>query len=285
MVPTSGNAGFLPSERAGRSHKNRVMTLALLLLVGVGMPAMLVSLIQDASASASTPSLQGPKSNAPGAPSSLDPDCGPDWTIVSSPSPGTHENILNGLAAISSDDVWAVGYTYTPPGLSQTLIEHWDGSLWSVIPSPNGGTNADNSLNGVAVLSSDDIWAVGTYGPESDTLTEHWNGTQWSVANSVNPGTTRNILHGIAGTQATDVWAVGYSESDSIDHTLIERWDGSIWSLVNSPGGPTGRDSMLNGVAVVSQNDVWAVGNYHDASNTSRMLIQHWNGLSMVRRL
>src|SRR5690242_2770074 len=34
---------------------------------------------------------------------------GASWTVVASPDPGTAANLLNGVHAISSDDVWAVG--------------------------------------------------------------------------------------------------------------------------------------------------------------------------------
>src|SRR5579863_7528626 len=49
---------------------------------------------------------------------------------------------------------------------------------WTVVASPNVGSN-QNYLNSVAVISLNDVWAVGT--TSSGTLTEHWNGTQWSV--------------------------------------------------------------------------------------------------------
>jgi hypothetical protein len=90
-------------------------------------------------------------------------DCGPDWTTVPSPNPGAYSNSLNGVAAVSSTDVWAVGYSYDYyGGGSDSLIEHWDGTAWTTVPSPNPGT-ALNYLNGVAAVSSNDVWAVGYY--------------------------------------------------------------------------------------------------------------------------
>ena len=76
-----------------------------------------------------------------------------------------------------------------PPHLSsaagdQGLIEHWDGSSWSLIPSvaepsPNGGY-----LNGVTCVSSTDCWASGattdTNGTASGLLLQHWNGATWT---------------------------------------------------------------------------------------------------------
>src|SRR5438105_3935499 len=61
--------------------------------------------------------------------------CDPVWSVVSSPNSGT-ANGLHGVAAVSANDVWAVG-EYNPGPGSRTLTLHWDGTSWSVIPSPN----------------------------------------------------------------------------------------------------------------------------------------------------
>jgi hypothetical protein len=55
-----------------------------------------------------------------------------------------------------------------PSSAYLTLTLHWNGSTWSVIPSPNpGGTNQgdQNVLYGVAALSAHDVQAVGYYLP------------------------------------------------------------------------------------------------------------------------
>jgi len=56
--------------------------------------------------------------------------CG-TWNVVPSPNVGTGRNQLNGVAVISANDVWAVG---SGTG-EKTLIEHWDGASWNVVPS------------------------------------------------------------------------------------------------------------------------------------------------------
>src|SRR5207248_11048139 len=62
------------------------------------------------------------------------------WRIVKSPNGSLPNSYLIGVAAIARNDVWAVGLSYTK-GLSQAqaLIEHWNGSQWSVVPSPRPG--------------------------------------------------------------------------------------------------------------------------------------------------
>src|SRR5438045_3059666 len=51
--------------------------------------------------------------------------CVPGWSIVPSPNVGSGNNSLASVAAISANDVWAVGY-YTLTDRYQTLTEHWD---------------------------------------------------------------------------------------------------------------------------------------------------------------
>jgi hypothetical protein len=60
------------------------------------------------------------------------------------------------------------------------VIEHWDGTSWSVVASPNPTTRGNSFLSGIAAVSATDIWAVGGatgFGP----VTEHWNGTSWTI--------------------------------------------------------------------------------------------------------
>jgi hypothetical protein len=80
--------------------------------------------------------------------------CG-SWAQQTSVDPGTGDNNLTGVAAISASNVWAVGYYFVGVN-TVTLIEHWDGTSWSVVPSPNVGTG--DLLNGVYAFSATDIW-------------------------------------------------------------------------------------------------------------------------------
>src|SRR2546423_7957784 len=62
---------------------------------------------------------------------------GKKWSVVASPAAGMG-NVLLGVTAVSANDVWAVGiFALTGSGIVQTLIEHWDGTSWSVVSSPS----------------------------------------------------------------------------------------------------------------------------------------------------
>jgi hypothetical protein len=212
-----------------------------------------------------------PLPSATGTPSG----CVPGWVVVPSPSSGYSEDTLHGVAALSANDIWTVGSSYDGSAY-WTLIEHWDGTVWSIVPSPSPGSPGIDFLWGVARLSGNDAWAAGSYsnGSGSLTLVEHWNGTAWTVVPSPNAGSGINELLGIAAQSANDVWAVGHAGSQ----TLVEHWDGSVWSIVPSPS-PGSSTNFLFGVAATGLNNVWAVGWYDNGTGAGRQtLTMHWNG-------
>ena len=147
------------------------------------------------------------------------------WSIVPSPNSGTGINQLKGVACVSSSFCTAVGgYSNNSSGISQTLIESWNGTSWSIVPSPNSGYSF---LNGVACVSSSSCTAVGTsYINTSDTflsLIESWDGTSWSIVASPNTGTS-DFLNGVACVSSGFCTAVGYyyNSGSGVFQTLIE---------------------------------------------------------------
>ena len=151
---------------------------------------------------------------------------GSAWTIVPSPNDSTNDNDLFGVAAVASNDVWAVGNA----GSLKTLAIHWDGSSWSVVPTPAFDPNATNQvLVGIVALSSDNIWTAGQYivplqGSAQFTLTENWNGSSWSKVSSPNQAKSNNRLHGIDVTPNGTLWSVGTKgKFGKPERTLILR--------------------------------------------------------------
>ena len=122
-------------------------------------------------------------------------------------------------------------------GICLLAIQNVMGGDWQVIASPNG-TKQVNELHGVSAVSDSDVWAVGvSYNTErtlSTSLIEHWNGTQWTVVPSPNPSSTLNVLNAVAAVSANNVWAVGIAPTGS-NPILIIHWNGSVWSVVPNP--------------------------------------------------
>jgi hypothetical protein len=143
---------------------------------------------------------------------------GNSWKIVPMPpNPGTNPNVGYALGAIKANsptDVWAVGeqYNFTTYS-SSTLIEHYNGTKWSIVPSPSPGTQG--VLNDVTTSNaSNNVWAVGDYTPTgssvAQTLTLNWNGNTWNTVASPNGSTGSSALYAVATTPgAAIVQAVG----------------------------------------------------------------------------
>src|SRR5438105_12244273 len=89
------------------------------------------------------------------------------WSVVQSPNATAGNNELHAVASISANDVWAVGTSENDLGNSQTLILHWDGSAWNIVPSPGGVL--EGNLFGVAAVSTKDVWTVGSFLTASST--------------------------------------------------------------------------------------------------------------------
>lgn len=198
------------------------------------------------------------------------------WYPVPSPNPNPGGfNDLTDVVALSPNNVWAVGWYGQPGGGNDmTLVLHWDGVSWSIVPSPNPGIRF-SVLNAITAISAQDIWDVGYYSTQVDRvepLIMHWDGSQWQAVPGPALASAYNYLNDIAGASSTDVWTVGFSTDASAP--LIMHWNGVQWlSVPNPPGVEQG--SGLSSLAVVSSNDVWAVGEEH---YNQRPLICHWDG-------
>src|SRR5207249_6128820 len=110
--------------------------------------------------------------------------------------------------------------------VNQTLIEHWNGTAWSIVPSPNAGSG-DNRLNGIAAVAANEVWAVGASGiyPGTQALVERWDGSAWTIAPVPGaPGAVSSGLMGAAAAPGGEVWAVGYRRSSQDGQPLTERY-------------------------------------------------------------
>jgi hypothetical protein len=163
---------------------------------------------------------------------------GTRWTAFALPNVGTQENLLQAVSMPSPGKAWAVGYFINGKFQQQTLIEHFDGTVWSVVPSPSPGAR-QNILYGVAAITDTDVWAVGGFEDANDvwhTLTEHWDGSTWTAVNAVDAGTHGNQFYALKALASNNVYAVGQqANAGSPSQALIEHWNGTAWSVVTSP--------------------------------------------------
>jgi hypothetical protein len=209
------------------------------------------------------------------------------FSIVPSPNvAGSNNHRLYGVAALTQDDVWAVGfYTNNATGQFLNLAMHWNGADWTITPTPNPSQPNTDQLKKVAAVSSNDVWAIG--GAVSSIILR-WDGVQWTQVPRppvVFQPPFNNVAHAlddIAAVASNDIWAVGWLDSQNGGSiTLTMHWDGAQWTQIPSPNALTPSGSTysqrLEAVAAIASNDVWAVGFYR-VGNLEHPLTMHWDG-------
>lgn len=200
------------------------------------------------------------------------------FSIVPSPNRdlGRLDNTLEDVNGLESNDVWAVGHADVRGFIgSRSLAMHWDGSAWRIVPTPNFGGQFDaNDLTGVAAVSADDVWAVGTFqnndvGGRFRALTLHWDGRRWNAVRN----DCGSSLSDVTAFGPNDVWAVGGPGGC--------HWNGTSWTLFPSAPSPGGGAVDLLDVAGASSNDLWAVGGYAYTCGKGLCFVgsvEHWDG-------
>ena len=183
---------------------------------------------------------------------------GSTWNIVPGAATGQAFDQLLEVQCPSAVNCWAVGNAGPAPQMSnflpvfpgalgnQGLIEHWDGSAWSIVPSVTEPAPSGGYLSGLECVSASDCWASGATtngsGTASGILMEHWDGSTWTDASASVPGSTSpGILAGISCVSSTQCWAAGSTGSFNNGgsgaqlQSVVEYWNGSSWSVQPSP--------------------------------------------------
>ena len=190
----------------------------------------------------------------------------------------TYGGDLNGVAATSATNAWAVGNEATiGGGTGAALILHWNGGAWTRVRLPAGLAREGGVVTAVAATSATNAWAV-TNSPARGGLPPimHWNGRQWGKIPSPDIGMPYGLT-AVAATSARNIFVVGYDRALASRSVLL-HWNGRTWTcgrtvqVVRSkvPG------VSLTSVSASSADNAWAVGSYFGSA--SRVLALRWNG-------
>jgi hypothetical protein len=143
------------------------------------------------------------------------------------------------------------GYVVADNGNSYTtLMEIWNGSSWSVTPSPNLGTDQGNFMTSVSCFAATSCSAVGSYYTDSsETYYQNeaftWNGASWAAVSTANYANTPSggPEAGLNGVDCISDWAcmaVGYAtnaSSDTFAYNIMSPIARSGYRFVASDGG------------------------------------------------
>jgi hypothetical protein len=152
----------------------------------------------------------------------------------------------------------------------QTLDTTSNNFTWQTFTfgDPNGGSC---SLNDVAVIDANDIWAVGEIFMDDSTGQPdplqynaiHWNGNNWTVIRIpyyYQGQPYYNPIQTVFAFSSNDIWFAGNG---------VLHWDGNQYNPVPLPSNVWGQD-QINKIWGSSDNDLYIIGNSGS--------IAHYNG-------
>lgn len=185
---------------------------------------------------------------------------GSSWQEVALPARRANE--IEGVAAISEDDVWVAGNSRRGGRLL-----HWDGSGWTTYPA-FWFTATTETSNALLALGSDDVWAVGS-ADTPGTLSMHWDGARWRpIAVPVLSTRVGEVsMRLVRGISPADVWVLGDAQGfrrksvngDFLLHGDGSRWERQAWPARRRSSGHR-EEIALDDIAVASDGTLWAAG-------------------------
>lgn len=201
------------------------------------------------------------------------------WAILPTPSPDS--TVLLSVSCLSATDCTAFGARFSQGG-DRTLAEHWDGSSWTIQPSPNPAGATEAELDQGICASPISCTAVGIWaktGTKEQPLAEHWDGSGWTITHLPLPaGAGGGSLSGVSCASATDCTAVGeYFSSNPGTLALGEHWNGTRWILrpMVSPAGAV--FVFPQAVSCTGPKHCTAVGGANTGSGVVP-LVERWDG-------
>ncbi|PYV50613.1 MAG: hypothetical protein DMG98_27605, partial [Acidobacteria bacterium] len=125
------------------------------------------------------------------------------WTAFALPHiAGDLTSGITGVADLAPNNVWSVGNINIGEQNPNQIIEHFDGTRWSVSPGPSFQLSDQPHLEGLTAISATDMWAAGAILTTINgmqflfPLFEHFDGTSWTA--TIDELTLNGFLFGIS---------------------------------------------------------------------------------------
>ena len=202
---------------------------------------------------------------------------GTSWTVVPSADPGSSGDTFYAVTAVSGNDVYAVGQQLGAGAASDhALVEHWNGSSWSVVKLP--ALDGSTALLSVSV-SAGKIYAVGESADPANGMVPvalvQSCGT-WAYAHLPAYSSKWTYLLGVAssGGKAVAVGTDFDTASGNQVPVLLTGTSSGAWSAVNGPNPSSGQGGDIIGGITFTGGSLWATGMF-DTGNNHMALLQH----------
>ena len=212
----------------------------------------------------------------------IEEDDGSGWTAISDPE--TSLDLLSNVSCVSEDFCVVVGST--PDDNEEPIVETWNGTTMTVVPSPTVAVGQSSFLVGVSCTSTTFCVAVGfTDFSSQAALIEMWNGVAWSITSAPHSGTgNTDSLDNVSCTSDVACTAVGSTSTGSNVVPVAESWNGQTWSVEPTPA--PGPNAQLFDVSCPSSSTCMAVGEIlavaEPDQGPNQIFAESWNGSSWV---
>jgi hypothetical protein len=201
---------------------------------------------------------------------------GTSWQTQTVPAPPSA-----GLAGVSCPRTlfcMAVGGGGSIPH-GTTTAGKWDGTAWSIVPTPSTG-QPFAVLTDVSCLTPSDCVAIGEDGNVETShlvpLIEAWNGTSWTIQQTPPvSSSTGPQLDSVSCATADSCTAIGTYSTSAGEEPLVEHWDGTTWALQAIPHAT---NATLTSVSCPSATSCTAAGVRFTSSGPLVTVAAHWNG-------
>jgi hypothetical protein len=183
------------------------------------------------------------------------------WRIQPAPvPPGAQFSELAAVTCTAATSCIAVGDYVNRSGLDRTLAERWNGTRWTIQPTPNpSGAQFFSFLNGVSCTARNACEAVGASDP--GVVAERWNGMRWTLQAVPAPhGSQFPQLFGVSCAVSSCEAVGGYFDRSGAFVSLGERWNGRVWRIQPTPNPARASGNYLSGVSCPSPSDCTAAG-------------------------
>ncbi len=173
------------------------------------------------------------------------------------------------LAALPNGEVVVGGIFRNAGGVAIASIARWNGANWISI----GTVNPNSSVTAIVVLPNGDLIATGA---GSGGNIARWNGVQWSNLGSGMNGSVVSLVLLPNG----DVIAAGsFTTAGGIPANSLARWNGTAWSTFGDGlVAPFFTRLSVTALAVATNGDVLAGGNFITAGGVATDRVARWNG-------
>lgn len=203
-----------------------------------------------------------------------DPTSGSWSTLGSGLSHSTSGAAVYALAVLPNGDLVAAGVFNTAGGIGANNIARWDGSQWHPLASGIVGT----WVNALTTRANGELVAGGAFavaGGVGANNIASWNGTSWTALGAG----TNSFVQALVNLPNGDLVAGGgFNTAGGITVNRIARWDGTTWSPLGTGMGATSWTPDVYALAVLTNGDLIAGGQFTSAGGIAASRIARWDG-------